>query len=170
MRRSQPPSTSLREFRAVFWPIVRLGVFLVLVTIVAVAYVAHTLTPEFTWPAAFALAAIVAPPDPVAATAVIRSLGAPAMIEIILEGEGLVSDEPALPDERTVRQMEQEAKSYRQLRSAMIAAEMRALNTLRERDIIGDEVLRRIQRDLDFETMLLEASADDVPESPYEGV
>jgi NhaP-type Na+/H+ or K+/H+ antiporter len=55
-------TTSLREFRAAFWPIMRLGVFLVLVTIAAVAYVARALTPEFSWPAAFALAAIVAPP------------------------------------------------------------------------------------------------------------
>jgi hypothetical protein len=31
-------TTSLREFRAAFWPIVRLGVLLVLVTIIAVAY------------------------------------------------------------------------------------------------------------------------------------
>jgi hypothetical protein len=75
---------------------VRLGVLLVLVTIIAVAYVAHALTPEFTWPAAFALAAIVAPPDPVAAIAMLRSLGAPAAIESILEGEGLVNDATAL--------------------------------------------------------------------------
>ena len=51
----------------------------------------------------------------------------------------------------------------------MIAAELRALSALRDRDIISDEVLRRVQRDLNFETMLLEASADDAPESPYEG-
>ncbi len=89
-------TTSLREFRAAFWPIVRLGVLLVLVTIIVVAYVARALTPEFTWPAAFALAAIVAPPDPVAATAVLRSLGAPAALESILEGEGLVNDATAL--------------------------------------------------------------------------
>src|SRR5262245_18679927 len=55
-------TTSLREFRAVFWPIARLGILLVLVTIVAVAVVAHALTQEFSWPAAFALAAIIAPP------------------------------------------------------------------------------------------------------------
>jgi len=89
-------TTSLREFQAAFWPIVRLGVLLVLVTIVAVAYVAHALTPEFTWPAAFALGAIIAPPDPVAAVAMLRSLGAPAAIESILEGEGLVNDATAL--------------------------------------------------------------------------
>jgi monovalent cation/hydrogen antiporter len=89
-------TTSLREFRAVLWPIVRLGVVLVLVTIAAVAGAAHLLSPEFAWPAAFTLAAIVAPPDPVAATAVLRSLGAPPALVSILEGEGLVNDATAL--------------------------------------------------------------------------
>ena len=32
----------------------------------------------------------------------------------------------------------------------------------------GDEVLRRVQRDLDLETMLLESGEDDAPESPYD--
>jgi Na+/H+ antiporter len=87
---------SLRDFRREFWPIVRLGVVLVLVTIVAVACTAHALTPEFTWPAAFALAAIVSPPDAVAATAVLRPIGAPSTLVSILEGEGLVNDATAL--------------------------------------------------------------------------
>src|SRR5918912_2130370 len=89
-------TTSLREFKRELWPIVRLGVLLVLVTICAVAWTAHALTPEFTWPAAFALAAIVSPPDPVAATAVMRPLGAPSALVSILEGEGLVNDATAL--------------------------------------------------------------------------
>jgi CPA1 family monovalent cation:H+ antiporter len=89
-------NTSFRDFRAELWPIVRLGVFLVLVSIGAVAWVAHALTPEFTWPAAFALAAIVSPPDPVAATAVMRPFGAPSTLIGILEGEGLVNDATAL--------------------------------------------------------------------------
>ena len=39
---------------------------------------------------------------------------------------------------------------------------------LRDDGEIGDEVLRRIQRDLDLETMLLESAEDDAPESPYD--
>jgi hypothetical protein len=50
----------------------------------------------------------------------------------------------------------------------MLDAERRAVVELRDRGVIGDDVLRRIQRDLDLETMLLEAAADDAPESPYE--
>lgn len=87
---------SYREFKREFWPILRLGVLLVLVTMCAVAWTAHQLTPEFTWPAAFALGAIIAPPDPIAATAVMRPLGAPAALVSILEGEGLVNDATAL--------------------------------------------------------------------------
>jgi monovalent cation/hydrogen antiporter len=89
-------NTSLRDFRLHFWPIARYGTLVVLLTIVAVAAVAHALTPEFTWPAAFTLAAIVSPPDPVAAIAVLRSIGARRVLTTILEGEGLVNDATAL--------------------------------------------------------------------------
>src|SRR5262245_7497855 len=89
-------NTSLRDFRLHFWPIARFGTLVVLLTIVAVAAVAHALTPEFSWPAAFTLAAIVSPPDPVAAIAVMRSIGARRVLTTILEGEGLVNDATAL--------------------------------------------------------------------------
>jgi Na+/H+ antiporter len=89
-------TTSLREFKAELWPIARLGVILVGVSIFAAAATAHGLTPEFTWAAAFALGAIVAPPDPIAATAVMRTLSAPPALVSILEGEGLVNDATSL--------------------------------------------------------------------------
>jgi CPA1 family monovalent cation:H+ antiporter len=44
---------------------------------------------------------------------------------------------------------------YQRLRGAMIAAEQRALIEMRDRDQIPDDVMRRVQRDLDLETMLL---------------
>jgi CPA1 family monovalent cation:H+ antiporter len=65
-------------------------------TVAAVAGIAHALTPEFTWPAAFVLGAIVSPPDAVAAVAVMRRFGAPRSVVTILEGEGLVNDAVAL--------------------------------------------------------------------------
>ena len=46
--------------------------------------------------AAFALGAIVAPPDAVAATAIFRRLGVPRRIVTILEGESLLNDASAL--------------------------------------------------------------------------
>jgi monovalent cation/hydrogen antiporter len=86
----------LRELAQQFWPIFHLSVPLVLITMVAVAVTAHALTPEFTWPAAFVLGAIVAPPDPVAAVAVMRPLRAPAALTAVLEGEGMFNDATAL--------------------------------------------------------------------------
>jgi monovalent cation/hydrogen antiporter len=51
---------------------------------------------------------------------------------------------------------ERRAQEYRRIRAAMLNAEQAALLELRDRDVIGDDVMRRIQRDLDLETMLLE--------------
>jgi hypothetical protein len=63
---------------------------------------------------------------------------------------------------------ERQATGHRRLSRAIIEAERRALIQLRDRGAIGDEVLRRVQRDLDLETMLLEAGEDAAPASPYD--
>ena len=89
-------NTSWRDFRTNLRPISLLAVGLVLVTMAAVAVVAHALAPEIGWGAAFVLGAIVSPPDPVAVTAVTRRLGVARDIVTILEGEGLVNDATAL--------------------------------------------------------------------------
>src|SRR4029077_20530136 len=73
--------TSWRDFRRNIRPILLLAIGLVLFTMVAVAYVARWLIPELPWAAAFALGAIVSPPDAVAASSVIRRLGVPHRIE-----------------------------------------------------------------------------------------
>jgi Na+/H+ antiporter len=88
--------TSWRDFRRNLRPILLLAIGLVLVTMVTVAWAAHTIVPELPWAAAFALGAIVSPPDAIAATAVIRRLSVPYRIEAILEGESLVNDATAL--------------------------------------------------------------------------
>ena len=49
-----------------------------------------------TWPMAFALGAIVSPTDPVAATTIMRRLGAPRRLVNVIEGESLVNDATAL--------------------------------------------------------------------------
>ena len=87
---------SLREMRTFFGPILRLATGLVIVTMCAVAAVVHFLVPMVGWPEAFVLGAIVSPPDPVAASAVLRPLGAPRDVATILEGEGLINDATAL--------------------------------------------------------------------------
>ena len=62
---------------------------------------------------------------------------------------------------------ERRADEYRRVRSAMLDAEQRAVLDLRDRGVIGDDVMRRIQRDLDMETMLLE-TGEPVIETPSE--
>ncbi len=89
-------STSIRDIRANTRPIALLAVGLVLVTIAAVAVVVRFVVPSVSWPIAFALGAIVAPPDAIAATAVLQRVGAPKRIVTILEGESLLNDATAL--------------------------------------------------------------------------
>lgn len=89
-------TTSWRDFRDNLRTILLLAVGLVIATMGIVAAVAHDLIPALAWPAAFLLGAIVAPPDPVAAAAVIRRLDTPRTIDTILEGEGLVNDATTL--------------------------------------------------------------------------
>ena len=50
------------------------------------------------------------------------------------------------------------AAEYRRVRSAMLGDEQDAILDLRDRGVIADDVMRRIQRDLDLETLLLETS------------
>ncbi len=88
--------TSWRDFRRNLRPILLLAIGLVLFTMGTVACLAHWLVPNLPWAAAFALGAIVSPPDAVAATSIIRRLSVPHRIEAILEGESLVNDATAL--------------------------------------------------------------------------
>ena len=88
--------TSWRDFRRNLRPILLLAIGLVLITMLVVAWVAHTLIPSLPWAAAFALGAIVSPPDAIAATAVIQRLSVPHRIKAILESESLVNDATAL--------------------------------------------------------------------------
>jgi CPA1 family monovalent cation:H+ antiporter len=88
--------TSGRDFRSEVKPILRLAIGLVLATMLAVAVVVHALLPELGWPLAFALGAIVSPPDAVAATSIIRQLRVPRSIITVLEGESLINDATGL--------------------------------------------------------------------------
>jgi Na+/H+ antiporter len=88
--------TDWRAFRANLRPILLLAVGCVLFTTLAIAFVAKLLVPGMPWAAAIALGAIVAPPDAVAASAVLKRLPIPRRVVIILEGESLVNDATAL--------------------------------------------------------------------------
>jgi CPA1 family monovalent cation:H+ antiporter len=87
--------SDLRSLRTNLRPISLLALGLVLMTACTVAVVGHAVI-GLSWPLAFALGAIVSPTDPVAATAIMRRLGAPRQIVNVIEGESLVNDATAL--------------------------------------------------------------------------
>lgn len=89
-------ATPIRDLRANLAPLVRLSLGLVIFTMVVVAVVAHTVIPGLGWGPAFALGAIVAPTDALAATTVFRRLGAPRIVVTLIEGEALFNDATAL--------------------------------------------------------------------------
>jgi CPA1 family monovalent cation:H+ antiporter len=77
-------------------PIALLSVGLVLFTTLVVGYAAYLVVPGLPLSAAFALGAILAPPDAVAAVSVARRLGLPRRTVTILVGESLLNDATAL--------------------------------------------------------------------------
>jgi monovalent cation/hydrogen antiporter len=87
---------SLRDLRYDIRSISLLAIGLVIATACSVAVVAHALIDGLPWAAAFALGAIVAPTDPLAAMEVGRRVGLPRRIATILEGESLINDGTAL--------------------------------------------------------------------------
>jgi CPA1 family monovalent cation:H+ antiporter len=93
--------TSLVDFNANRRSILLLSVGLVVFTTFGVGWLVHTLLPGLDWWAAFAIGAVVAPPDAVAATSIGRRIGLPRRIVTILEGESLFNDATALVALRT---------------------------------------------------------------------
>ncbi|PYO13920.1 MAG: Na+/H+ antiporter [Gemmatimonadetes bacterium] len=87
---------SYRDVRANLRPILLLGVGHVMFATLAVAWVAHRVVPGLPWASAFALGAVVSPPDVAAATAFVRRLPLPRRLVTILEGESMVNDAAAI--------------------------------------------------------------------------
>jgi monovalent cation/hydrogen antiporter len=87
---------SLRDLKRDWLPVTSLVVGAVVATTIVVALLAHWLVPEMPWAAAIALGALVAPPDAVAASAVLRFVNPPRRIITLLEGESLFNDASAL--------------------------------------------------------------------------
>lgn len=88
--------SSPRDLRRNWLPVSSLVFVAVGVTTAVVAIVARWFVPGLPWAAAIALGAIVAPPDAVAATAILRRVRPPHRIVVILEGESLLNDATAL--------------------------------------------------------------------------
>jgi CPA1 family monovalent cation:H+ antiporter len=87
---------NLRELRADARTITLTSTVLVAVTATAVAIAAHALVDGLPWAVAFALGAIVAPTDPVAATEILRRFDMPRRLVNTIEGEALINDASAL--------------------------------------------------------------------------
>jgi CPA1 family monovalent cation:H+ antiporter len=88
--------SSPRDLRRNWLPVSSLVFIAVGVTTAFVAIVARWFVPDLPWAAAIALGAIVAPPDAVAATAILRKVRPPHRVVVILEGESLLNDATAL--------------------------------------------------------------------------
>ena len=88
--------TSWRDFRANLRPIMLLAIGLVLFTTCSVGFLAHYFIPALPLAGAFALGAIISPPDAVASTAILERLRVPRRIATVIEGESLVNDATAL--------------------------------------------------------------------------
>jgi len=86
---------SWREFKHNLRPIILLAGGCVIFTASAVAMASHFLI-GLPWNVGFLIGAIVAPPDTVAKLAIVRRLGIPRRILVVLEGEGLANDATAL--------------------------------------------------------------------------
>jgi monovalent cation/hydrogen antiporter len=68
----------------------------VLLTMGAVAVVAHAIVPGMSWGAAFVLGAIVGPTDPISAAATFSRIGVPVRVKRIVEGEAMINDGTAV--------------------------------------------------------------------------
>lgn len=87
---------SFRDLKRNWAPVLSLVLVAVGLTTVCVAIAARMLLPDLPWPAAIALGALVAPPDAVAALAVLRHANPPHRLRMVLEGESLLNDATAL--------------------------------------------------------------------------
>lgn len=93
-------ATPVRDLKTDVWPIARLSVILVLLTMGTVALVGHFVI-GLEWAAAFTLGAILGPTDAIAATSVFRRIGIPRRAAALVEGESLFNDATALVAYRT---------------------------------------------------------------------
>ncbi|MGW0607595.1 Na+/H+ antiporter [Streptomyces sp. NPDC002644] len=88
--------SSYLDLRAQVRPVALLSVGYVLFATLLVGLILHTFVPGLSAAGALVLAAVIAPPDAVAATAIARRLGLPARVTTILQGESLVNDATAI--------------------------------------------------------------------------
>lgn len=89
-------NTSWSEFWSLKRPISLLAFGLVIFTATAVAFVSHSIIPDFSLALGFLLGGVISPPDAVAAASVFHDLKVPRRVIGILEGESLINDASSL--------------------------------------------------------------------------
>jgi len=87
---------SIRDMKDNWRAVFGLAVGAVAVTTLAVAFVAHLIVPDMPIAACIVLGAVVAPPDAVAALAVLKHAPMPHRLATILRGESLLNDAASL--------------------------------------------------------------------------
>lgn len=87
---------SLRDMKRLWLPVSSLVIVAVGLTTTAVAFTVRWLMPDMPWGGAIALGALLAPPDAVAALAVMRQVTPPHRIRAVLEAESLLNDASSL--------------------------------------------------------------------------
>ncbi len=87
---------SVRDMKENWRAVFGLAVGAVAVTTLAVAFVAHLIVPDMPIAACIVLGAVVAPPDAVAALAVLKHAPMPHRLATILRGESLLNDAASL--------------------------------------------------------------------------
>ncbi|WP_154792850.1 cation:proton antiporter [Occultella kanbiaonis] len=86
----------LMDFRRNLKAITGLSVVLVILSTAVSGYLLYLIFPDLNLAAAFALGAVISPPDAVAATSIGKRVGLPGRLVTMLEGESLVNDASAL--------------------------------------------------------------------------
>lgn len=81
-----------REFRRNWRDIFSLALGLVVFTTIVIGIIFKWMFPEFSWALAFAFGAIVAPPDAIAATTILKRFAINSRLVSLLEGESLIND------------------------------------------------------------------------------
>lgn len=88
--------SSWRDIKKNLRPITLLSVGHVIFITILVALCIHALIPQLGWPLAFALGAIISPPDDVAIASIAEKIRLPERVFTILEGEAMFNDAAAL--------------------------------------------------------------------------
>lgn len=89
-------NTSWKDFWQLRRPISLLAFGLVIFNSAAVAFLAHSIIPDFSLALGFLLGGIISPPDAIAATSVLQGLKVPRRVITVLEGESLINDASSL--------------------------------------------------------------------------